>query len=319
MIHLCSVADHSYVMPTVIMLTSVKLNKPHDVCCAVHILGHGIDEKDRKRFAALNSEDFLVEILEPPVKNYEGLNFSSGHHYTRAALLKYYIADFLPDVEKVLYLDGDILVKKDISRLYYIDIESFYGAAVCDIAGVMVYDLASKLGVEYYINSGVILLNLSMMRKEKVAAKLLEANESLPAFSIFTDQDAFNLAFNKKVKILSPLFNAMPGIYRPVGKKPYAIGEINEFYGTNFLNTEELEEDACLIHFAGPKKPWQYINVPYAFMWAEYYARSPYAGVDLCRDVYLSYGDVLKELINYVKKRIENAVRYRLKRLFGRV
>ncbi len=59
-----------------------------------------------------------------------------------------------------------------------------------------------------YFNSGMMFLNLSKMRSEHTAFELVEAKKKI-SDSKFSDQDAFNLVFNNKIKILPIKYNVI--------------------------------------------------------------------------------------------------------------
>ena len=140
-------------------------------------------------------------------------NLSFEHLYvSKAALLKFWIPELLPQLNKVLYIDGDVLVEDDLEDLFNIDISKYYAAAVKDMA---TYDdnYPDLIGIQKYFNSGVMLLNLSELRKNNVCEKLIE-EKKCQKYQRFMDQDAFNLAFKDKVLFISPIYNYMPVILR---------------------------------------------------------------------------------------------------------
>ena len=94
-----------------------------------------------------------------------------------AALFKFDLPNLLPDsIEKVLYLDGDIIVQGDLSELYSTDISDVYAGVVKDYRGLTLKgDFNERLKINHtaYFNSGVLLLNLSLLRNDNLPEKLL--------------------------------------------------------------------------------------------------------------------------------------------------
>ena len=110
-------------------------------------------------------------------------------------------------MDKLLYLDCDILIQDDLSELFSMDIDDVYAAVTKDhFAKKLNYDKA--IGVENYFNSGVMLLNLKKMRKDNVYEKLLKAKQN-DTLNQCVDQHALNQVFYKQVKFLSPAYNCM--------------------------------------------------------------------------------------------------------------
>lgn len=106
-------------------------------------------------------------------------------------------ADRLPLPDKILYLDADIMFNRDIRLLYDIDVSEVEYAAANDHYGkyLLRYD---------YINAGVLLMNLSMMRKTGILtrARALLRQKKLT----FADQSALIRSTTKK-KLLPQRFN----------------------------------------------------------------------------------------------------------------
>jgi len=92
----------------------------------------------------------------------------------------------------VLYLDGDILIQKDLSGLCAINIDDAYAGVVNDIVLT-----ENDLHIQDYFNSGVMLLNLKLLRENNMPAALLNLRKSSTGFT-YMDQDCFNLLFEKK-------------------------------------------------------------------------------------------------------------------------
>jgi lipopolysaccharide biosynthesis glycosyltransferase len=103
-----------------------------------------------------------------PVTNRHRDKLHSCAHYSHAMYLKYDLPDLLPDLDKVLYLDGDVIVSGDVRELYATDLTGHYAAVVENPLG---YDVGKYVRNQLhftgrYWNSGVMLLNLDAMRRE---------------------------------------------------------------------------------------------------------------------------------------------------------
>lgn len=107
-------------------------------------------------------------------------------------------------------MDGDILVKGDLTSLYSVDLKDSLVAAVADMKPIVYYRPTQneKLGIDsdYYFNTGVMLLNLQKMREEKTTDALLEYRSN--GINYFMDQDAFNYILQRRVHYISFYNNA---------------------------------------------------------------------------------------------------------------
>lgn len=281
-VELSSVLDEGYVVPTLVMLTSAKCNKDPGTYYRVHLLLAGVSQFHRKKLEELAAPDFEISCLEVDTARYTGAH--CPRTLTLAALLKFDLAELLPGLGKVLYLDGDMLIKGDLAELYGTDTDSYILAAVPDMQCMVETRLHERMGIACYVNSGVLLLNLRRMRDEHLSDRLLECKLSLSEEWKFADQDAFNAVCHKDTLLLPPCYNAMLPAWGSEAYN-YSIEQINRFYGTSYANLRELADDAVVVHLAGMhrSRPWNVIHGAYGEVWEHYYRLSPLGNVELER------------------------------------
>ena len=131
-------------------------------------------------------------------------------HFTPYAQLRLFAdnIDELPD--KLIYLDTDTIVNGDIKELFDIDIDNYEMACVKDLYNIL---NPNRWKVRNYFNSGVLLLNMKMIRETKLFTKAREmvATKKLPS----PDQDALNFLIKKKL-MLPERFNAKDKYYKEI-------------------------------------------------------------------------------------------------------
>lgn len=275
------ICDENYVMPTVVAITSIYTNKSSSSVYCIHVIGSDLSETSRQLFAELNQEDFLVQIVDvQQTKEFEELSIKNLHVST-AALYKFNIANLFPHLDKLLYLDGDMLIQRGLESLYSVDISDVYAAVVKDYKP-MTYNptQVEKLKINHsaYFNSGVMLLNLKKFRKDDLFHKLLDYRTH--GINFFMDQDALNVVFQEKVKYLPLYYNVMSSV---MGF--FTLDDLVSYYGLADIHSkEEIYEKASIVHLCTKYKPWKYSNVPFAGEWYRYYKLSPIKDA-LCRDV----------------------------------
>lgn len=202
------------------------------------------------------AEFFKAEIhfINVPEKNFNNVYLSG--HVSKAAYFRLALADILPDnIEKVLYLDVDLLVYDDIKILWNTDSEDLPLGAVPDY-GIMASSRLCKqkervIGLpvgEKYFNSGVLVVNLKKWREKKYFSKILEIinNNQFPHH----DQDALNKLFMYKWKILDLRWNIIPPVFNLFPKVLF-----NNIYRKSAL---EAKKNPGIIHYAGRYKPWEF-------------------------------------------------------------
>ena len=164
---------------------------------------NSISEKDRKQILELKKiQNFDYEFINIAMDEYKGLPYD--RKITKAAYNRLLISKILNhNIEKVIYLDSDLIVIDDILKLWNYDITNYLLAAVKD------YERTNPSNT--YFNSGVLLLNLKKLRnfnfyeKWKIYIKDLSDIKSLKYF----DQDILNYITEGKVLLIPKEFNAM--------------------------------------------------------------------------------------------------------------
>jgi lipopolysaccharide biosynthesis glycosyltransferase len=139
-----------------------------------------------------NNKNKVTKIDVTEIYEKEFLNCANESAYCTPYTLLRLLADEVLDIQdKLLYLDIDIMVNDDISKLYNIDIEDYEYAAVKEKYGCWIIR-------PDYINAGMLLFNMKKIRETKLlkkARKLIKNQKML-----FADQDAlFWSTTNKKI------------------------------------------------------------------------------------------------------------------------
>lgn len=133
-------------------------------------------------------------------------------HFTIGTLFRLVIPRVLMDLDKIIYLDADLLVNRDIKELWDIDIAGYSLAAVKDAwykdLAIFPEFVKRQEGLaDRYFNAGVLLMNLSFIRN---TGDLLELThhflEENPDAGLL-DQDAMNYYFNSSTLLLDDNWN----------------------------------------------------------------------------------------------------------------
>lgn len=272
-IELAFIMDGNYIKQTMTAIMSIIKNKNSETSIVFNIILVDVDKAEliSAEISKLESQCIKFNYIKSSSRKYAHLHtFKDGQPCvaTTAALLKFDLPQLLPHLEKVLYLDGDILVTKDLTDLYEVELEDNLVAAVID-SGSIYYQHKYVKSVVNYFNSGVMLLNLEKMRTGNYTQQLID-KKLASKDSLLMDQNIFNLVFDGKVKLLPIKYNFLyVSLVR--AKSKYKIEDINTLYETNYLNLREAYEDALIIHFSSKDKPWKYTTVPAALEWNRHY------------------------------------------------
>lgn len=208
------------------------------------ILTSDISEDNKRKIDKLKKiKNFNIEYIL--MNNEDFKNMSEGISVVSNYRLK--ISTLKSDLDKILFLDSDIIAISDISEIYNIDLEDNYIAAVVD-PGI-------KLQYEYTIhdkerfpdrrfNTGLILANLKKWRDDNIEEKLFEGMLwYAKKYANWPDQNVMNMVFKDKTLEIPYIYNFCPILYQQ--------GWYEEI-DTSSINIDNIK----IVHFAGVPKPW---------------------------------------------------------------
>lgn len=257
------ITDDNYVVPTAVTIASIVKNAKSAV--EIYVLGVGISAKNKTYLSKAGAKVIETNVSLP--------QFTGTHpHVSAAALLKFDLPNIFCNYDKILYLDTDMIILSDLGELFNTDLGTQYAAVVKDMAGMIDGSHHTKLKHHDYFNSGMMLLNLKQMRKDGIAAKLVDYKMTKDT-GHFMDQDCLNAVFNENVIYVSPIYNWMAP-----NQLEYTVAQVKDFYGIDF---EPTLENAVVVHLTNRKKVWNYVSVWGHDLWIRYYKRSVVRGVKL--------------------------------------
>lgn len=164
-----------------------------------------------------------------------------NHRLSNIVYARVLFAELLPpDVERLLYLDCDMLVRAPIERLYDIDMQGFPLAAVPDYVGAQIMTSTSLIDPRgifdpamRYFNAGLLLVDMAKWRQMDILGRFEEAIASGLLARIYYDQDFLNLTFREN-------WLELPQVWNLHDSTPALMA----------LNPP-------LVHYTGDTKPWQ--------------------------------------------------------------
>ena len=184
---------------------------------------------------------------------------------------KMLIAEKLPDCEKALYLDTDIIVRDDLSALYATDLGDNYLGGVPNMLNQITLreriSAQAELGeMDWYVNAGILLFNLAAIRRDGIAAKW---QALLGRFEGSVDQHILNHVCRGRIAFLPLRYNVCLsnlGLYQD--------GTAHVFASPR--ECREAYENPAIFHFSLRTKPWDYYDLPFAHEWFRCFAKTPF-------------------------------------------
>lgn len=259
MIPLAIAFTPNYFVQAAATLRSVLDASPRGQFRVICMLSEEIPQRMQDKLQRLGGERLTLEYILLKGRM-EGVYIDP--RYTEAASLRLLLPELLPELDKILYLDCDIIVRQDLAQLWEkTDLADNYLAAIYEAAIEGQAERFRALGCDpaKYFNSGFLLMNLAQMREEKVSEKLLEACR-VPYLE-FPDQDALNQVCQGRVLPLSPLYNSIRTFFIPKYKADFVRQYSEPLW-------EQVQREAT-IHYTGGK-PWNLFTVQFAAWWMVY-------------------------------------------------
>lgn len=265
----CS-TDKRYVMPTGVMLTSLLINN-NDEDIHVHLLYDELPIQDisdlRHCVESYGKRITFYKIDYRLFDNFPmGEKYQSLHINSMATYYRLYMTEVLPNsINKVIYLDGDLVVRHSLKSLWNTDIDEFYVAAVPDVFNnnTKHYNrlrYSQSLG---YFNAGVLLVNLKKWRQDNILQDFLNYVKLYPSRLAAHDQDVMNYLFREQKVFIDLKYNMQNDFFF----KPDYSCLSWEFE----KQLKAAQMDPVIVHFTGLFKPWfRECKHPYKFEFDTY-------------------------------------------------
>ncbi|UQZ89141.1 hypothetical protein C4J81_07990 [Deltaproteobacteria bacterium Smac51] len=248
----------------------------------VMILSSGIGDDDQEKIRGLaqGRENIRLRFFDirERVKSRSG-DFFVNAHLSPAAYYRLFAPSIFEAFGKILYLDCDIIVLKDVAELYGQDLRGKAVGAMRDFFAVR--DLPRRAAARWaaqldmkdtdgYFNSGVMLLDLSRLRAENYEDKWFERLKAVKTPRLH-DQDILNHTLEGDVELLDAAWNSLAWI-ESLGEKVHP-GELPEAIYQQYLASISAPK---ILHYSSRNKPWDLPHLELAERFWEFAARTPY-------------------------------------------
>ena len=276
--HIFFSLDDYYVPYFSVMLASIMAHAKQEISYEIHVLTEKLTKENegilRKQIRRDNR--FRISFVNV-TKQLKGQVFytESRKDLNQSIYYRLLIPYLCPELERAVYLDGDMVALKDIAELEQVSLGKKLLAAVRDYQGIAnAYCgetdegryVREELGLaepDDLIISGLLILNL----KEFRARWSLEEMIFLAGSRNWRhhDQDILNVLSDGNKQILDAKWNILPdiGIYHNMPERLYR-------------EWKTAAKRPFIVHFGGERKPWKYPNIPYSGLFWKYARRSPF-------------------------------------------
>lgn len=252
-INIAYAPDDKYVNQTIVSMQSA--------------LEHNSDIEFIIMYSKLNDENIeklktaggKLRLLKMNEEDFSSLTLS--HWVTVQAWFRIKLPDTCPDLDKILYLDCDTLVRGNLDELFSLDLSDKFFAGVKDVWGVNKYVKRLGMKSDVYVNSGMLLFNCDYCRREKFFDKIVDFAKNNEKIIEFCDQDSINKIADEKKLVLHPKYNYMDTWWR---------GGYYEFGGKEEDEYLEARENPVIVHLTGLKPAFRGCGNKFKDEWWEY-------------------------------------------------
>jgi|AntRauTorckE6833_2_1112554.scaffolds.fasta_scaffold04047_3 lipopolysaccharide biosynthesis glycosyltransferase len=247
-------SDDNYAQHLGVVLCSIFENRKDNYVIDIYIIDGGLSKESKGRLEELEEKyNFKIRYLNAKKEIFK--NYPKLSHWGDIIYNKLLIDKLLPDLDKILYLDCDLVVLGDIRELYNTKLEGkLLAAAERSEKEFLKERVVKDKRITSYFNAGVLLFNLKEFRKKKIGKKCLKFIENNAQEVSYPEQDALNYVVEDNFIELAHKYNFL--VANPMKKsfkKPF------------------------IIHYNSKIKPWHQINInPYNKYYIKYLSKSPW-------------------------------------------
>ncbi len=250
--------DDNYIPYLDVAVSSLIANASKEFNYRIIVLNTGLEEANVCKVKQNEREGFKIDFVDI-TRDVEKIKskLKNVYHFSIVTYYRLFIASLFPQYDKVVYLDCDLVVLGDISKLYFTELgDNILGAAPEEFVQntpEFRHYAQKALGVDPdgYVNAGVLVMNLKEFRAGRIEEKFIRLITEYDFDLLDPDQAYLNYLCLGKIHVLPNGWN----------KEPMQI---------------PLEGEKNIVHYALYKKPWQYDDVMDGEHFWHYAEKSPF-------------------------------------------
>lgn len=276
--------DDNYIPYLDVAIASLIANASKDYNYRIIVLNTGIRPENVSKIKLNERDGFVIDFIDIS-RNLENIksHFRNVYHFSIVTYYRLFIASLFPQYDKIVYLDCDLVVLGDISKLYSIELgDNILGAVsdqyVCNTREFRLYaEKAIGVNPDTYFNAGVLVISLEQFRKNDIENKFVKLITEHDFDLLDPDQAYLNYLCFGKTHILPNGWNKAP--------------------------TEIIcEGNKNIVHYNLYKKPWQYDDIIDGEYFWQYANKSPF--YELILDRKANFGEKEKAAGDAMAKEI---------------
>lgn len=293
--------DNNLIFPACVCISSLMMNANEDTFYDIYILYSEKISLNREQLDRIPSYYPKCQIHYRVVDGTFDKAFEI-RGITTSAYYRLLIPDLIPEYDKILYSDVDVIFRTDLSEFYFnTDLEDYYVAGVNSLSHLVpeykAYFMNMGQDPKSIIYSGNLLINSRKMKEDGLVKRFKELSSNRYKFQ---DMDILNIVCKGKIKYVDPTFCLTTIISQWA---VYDHDKLREFWSDESIS-KALSEG--IVHYNG-QKPWKQYCINFDIWW-EYYRKSPYFDAKYYFDYFYYRLNIFDQLPLW--KRIKILIRY---------
>lgn len=277
-INVCVSCDDNYAKYAGVVIASVLYNADSDDDLFFYVLDGGITDENKNKILSLTSiRQCVIDFVKIDESLFDDYRNVKTHKYISVAT--YYrlkAPSLLPDVDKIIYLDCDVVVNTSLKELFNTDTSN------CLLAGVSDNKIRMVRENPTYVNAGMLVMDLKNMRADNTEEKFYDYTKENINRITKGDQEIINDVCKNRIKVIEPEWNVQ---------------------ASNFVNRSIYTNNPKIIHYLSKEKPWKFGSYSYyKHLWFKYLDLTPWA---LNKDEQFKWGflNQVVSILLYIKHR----------------
>lgn len=320
-INLVFSTDKNYISYLSVTISSIIANSTENKNYDIIILYQEMYDYQKRFILSLMKNHLNVSIrlfnMNEYTKKYSLDRLFTANHISLSAYFRLFVGKIFAEYDRILYLDCDLVVNKDIAELFHTDMKGYpiaaaLDTAVCNSLESKGFDIgawrnfkkymADTLGffdVTHYFNSGVMIIDIAGFNEVEFDY-LIDLAQRNNRF--FHDQNVMNAAFENNYYLLPQTWNYQWHV------KIFFL-DFKKKLPCDFIELCETPDGLPnIIHYTSHEKPWKNPYHTYADVWWKYARGTPFYEIflrELCKNSVSNAltgpidSDFLKEIMSY--------------------
>lgn len=251
--------DENYAKYMSVAISSIIAGTREQI--SFYILDGGITENSKEKLKSqLQHTKHSIEFITIDIALFS--DFPNIAHFSLNTYFRYLIPNLKTQLDKVLYVDTDMVIQGDIADIYNYDLDKYglgavvYGDEEYKSNSYKKYKKKLNLNQQHkYFNAGLLLIDCKYWRENNISQNLFEKTQEMSKILEMPDQDVLNIVFSQNYKQLPAQYNLIVDLTA---------------CRYNFNNYISQIKGCIVLHYTGGKgiRPWLHKDIPGAkYFW----------------------------------------------------